>query len=332
MKERDLNYDLVRCLAIFFVIGIHSSGFVGDEHRLGFSLAGNVLYETWQTVISTAVPLFVMLSGALLLGGKITPPISWLKRRLHRVLVPFALWSVPLFCLSTFKEHWAVEPALVGKFVEMSLTTGVVGVYWFVYLIVGLYLVTPIIKPYFAQASRQGMAYAAALGVGFVVVSHLWGDVKWVKGFSSEYFVWFVYFALGYIITHALRSWRHFGSTSVCLLLLSLAAKVSLGACGVTDERFLPLLQFAFNLSAFCVLLLPRLTDGRVMRGVVFASKVSYGVYLSHVVFISGLCQVGFERSLPLWIEPLAMTAVVMAIEMVMMAVIRKLKLDKWLC
>ncbi len=76
MKERDLNYDLVRCLAIFFVIGIHSSGFVGDEHRLGFSLAGNVLYETWQTVISTAVPLFVMLSGALLLGGKITPPHS----------------------------------------------------------------------------------------------------------------------------------------------------------------------------------------------------------------------------------------------------------------
>lgn len=332
MKERNLNYDLVRCLAIFFVISIHSSGLVGDEHKLGFSPAGNVLYELWQTVISTAVPLFVMLSGALLLGGKIAPPISWLKRRLHRVLVPFALWSVPLFCLSTFKEHWVVEPALAGKFLEMSLTTGVVGVYWFVYLIVGLYLVTPVIKPYFAQASRQHLAYAAALGIGFVAVSQLWSDVKWVKGFSSEYFVWFVYFVMGYVITHGLREWRHFGSASIGMLVLSLAAKVTLGTCGITDDRFLPLVQLAFNLSAFCTLLLPRLREGKAMRGVVFASKVSYGVYLSHVVFISGLCQVGFERSLPLWIEPLAMAAVVMAIEMVMMAVIRKMKMDKWLC
>lgn len=246
--------------------------------------------------------------------------------------MPFALWSVPLFCLSTFKEHWTVEPALVGKFLEMSLTTGVSGVYWFVYLIIGLYLIAPLIKPYFAQASRASLAYVAAVGLGFVVVSHLWPDVKWVNGFHSEYFVWVVYFVMGYVITHGLRPWRMFSYASVAVCLLSLAAKVILGVLGVTDERFLPLVQLVFNLSAFCVLLLPKLKECKAMRGVVFASRVSYGVYLSHVVFISGLCMIGFERRLPLWIEPLAMAAVVMGIEMVMMMVIEKMKLDKWLC
>lgn len=220
----------------------------------------------------------------------------------------------------------------MGKFLEMSLTTGVSGVYWFVYLIIGLYLIAPLIKPYFAQASRASLAYVAAVGLGFVVVSHLWADVKWVNGFHSEYFVWVVYFVMGYVITHGLRPWRMFSYASVAVCLLSLAAKVILGVLGVTDERFLPLVQLVFNLSAFCVLLLPKLKECKAMRGVVFASRVSYGVYLSHVVFISGLCMIGFERRLPLWIEPLAMAAVVMGIEMVMMMVIEKMKLDKWLC
>lgn len=75
--QRNLNFDLIRSLACFFVVCIHCIGYVDELHEtLGFSFLGNLLYFLWKNVICTAVPFFVMLSGALLLSGKETPPIS----------------------------------------------------------------------------------------------------------------------------------------------------------------------------------------------------------------------------------------------------------------
>lgn len=302
---------------------------MSDIHQQGFSFVGELVFHSWNVLIGSAVPLFVMLSGALLLQGYITPPYPFLRHRLGRVLIPFAIWSVCLFLLSVFKEHWNMNFALIPKFMELSLTTGVVGVYWYVYLIVGLYLITPIIKPYFQSSSKQNVTYVCSLLLVFLGISSYFGEVSWVKGFSSEYMVYFAYYILGYVLVSYLRNWKYFGNLAVAMLLLSFVAQVIIGMYHVRQNYPFQLL---FNLSLFSCLLLPRLKYGKCSQLIVFTSKTSYGIYLSHVVIISGLCMVGFERKLPLFIEPVSMAVIVLMIELIMMAFIQKLKLSRWLC
>ena len=79
IKRRISQYDLIRSLAIFFVFCIHSLGVANEEYaKGGFNFCGQIIYNAFNTIVYTAVPLFVMLSGALLLGGgQIELKISW---------------------------------------------------------------------------------------------------------------------------------------------------------------------------------------------------------------------------------------------------------------
>lgn len=326
--KRNLNFDLIRSIAIFFVICIHSGGYVSDVHLQGFSYWGEVIFHSWEILIASAVPLFIMLSGALLLGERIAPPISFLKHRLSRVLIPFFVWSVILFTLSSFKEHWPINLELLPKFIVMTLTTGVIGIYWFVYLIIGLYLITPIIKPYFCSANKENMVYLCILLFVFYFISSYFGEVKWVKGFGFGYFVYVLYYVFGYVLVNYLKDWKYFSNLAVLILFLSFLGQVYINMRHI--EQNCPF-QLLFNMSLFGCLLLPSMRNNRTSLLIVFLSKTSYGVYLTHAVIISGLCMVGFEHWLPLIIEPIAMASVVFAIEIVMMYVIIKLKLSKWL-
>lgn len=49
---------------------IHSLGVANEEYaKGGFNFCGQIIYNAFNTIVYTAVLLFVMLSGALLLGG-----------------------------------------------------------------------------------------------------------------------------------------------------------------------------------------------------------------------------------------------------------------------
>ena len=61
-----MNFNIIRVVAIFFVIVIHSmAGLDAEAHN---SVWGKVMSSFLNSFIHTGVPLFVMLSGALLLG------------------------------------------------------------------------------------------------------------------------------------------------------------------------------------------------------------------------------------------------------------------------
>lgn len=71
---RDFSLDIIRSIAIIFVICIHSMGKLNilvtaffDENAISHLFLSSIIYM--------GVPLFVMLSGALLLGKEEKPNI-----------------------------------------------------------------------------------------------------------------------------------------------------------------------------------------------------------------------------------------------------------------
>lgn len=112
------------------------------------------------------------------------------------------------------------------------------------------------------------------------------------------------------------------------IVVISFVAQILLSMVHV--ETVFPF-QVIFNLSLFALLLLPNLKENKLSECIVFVSKSSYGIYLSHAVVISALCMLKFEMLLPLNIEPLMMAFSVFCIECLGMIVVYKMNLDKWL-
>jgi surface polysaccharide O-acyltransferase-like enzyme len=98
-KPRELWPDLVRVYATVAVVLLHAAS-------VAVSRFGRIDADAWlwadfyRSLTSTCIPLFVMLSGALLLNAPTWDARSFFRRRLAKVIVPllvlsvvYALWS-----------------------------------------------------------------------------------------------------------------------------------------------------------------------------------------------------------------------------------------------
>lgn len=140
---RELRYDIIRFLAIFLVVCIHSMALV-DAARDAGDVTARVV-SALMNIIYCGVPLFVMLSGALLLG-KDEPMKVFFKKRLSRVLIPFLVWSVIVGAILYLQGGGRSIVGYTLYELKSVATTGVHGIYWYVYMIIGLYCLTPVLR------------------------------------------------------------------------------------------------------------------------------------------------------------------------------------------
>jgi len=116
----------------------------------------------YSSLFVLGVPLFVMLSGALLLQpSKVNEPIrGFLKKRLSRIGIAFIFWSIIYFAWNYYVNHVALT---VNSVVQSLLSGGAYKQFWFIYLIMGLYLVTPILRVLVANGDRRILRYLIIL-------------------------------------------------------------------------------------------------------------------------------------------------------------------------
>ena len=90
-KERNLTFDVLNVLAIIGVITLHHNGLV-HSYKPGSGWVQSLVFEC---LFYCSVPIFMMLSGANLLGYKDRYDTkTFLKKRLTRVAVPWLFWAV----------------------------------------------------------------------------------------------------------------------------------------------------------------------------------------------------------------------------------------------
>ncbi|MCE7982978.1 MAG: hypothetical protein DYG89_17475 [Caldilinea sp. CFX5] len=114
-------------------------------------------------------PLFTMVSGLLLLNpGKDQPLTLFFRKRFLKVLWPFVAWSVIYLAWRILAVGTVFTPLeIVRLFVEGPVYYHL----WFIQMILGLYLATPILRVYTRHASRENLTYF--LVVWLVTVSIL---------------------------------------------------------------------------------------------------------------------------------------------------------------
>ena len=98
VKNRIEYYDNLRVLAIFGIIAIH----VFQLWHHGEQVNGMYIYM-FSEIVRYAVPIFLMLSGALLLNRDIE--LSYfLRHKITRIAYPFIFYLILSFILSLFTD------------------------------------------------------------------------------------------------------------------------------------------------------------------------------------------------------------------------------------
>jgi len=143
--------DALRVFALLGVIMIHVTGWILEEHFGDFPLSTWLVADVFNSCVRASVPLFVMISGALLLG-KSEPLWDFFRKRFSKILIPFFLYGLLYLGFRWFDEG---TPFSVLTIFRSFRRQEVFFHLWFVYLIVKLYLVTPLIRFVLRYLSRK---------------------------------------------------------------------------------------------------------------------------------------------------------------------------------
>ena len=144
INKRQSNYDLLRIISTIAVIMIHTNwlyfGGMYDTFSRSFTWIGLALINI---LTRFAVPAFVMLSGAFILSNERNRDFkTFYKHSLKKIVIPTVLVIVFLIVVQiiiNLVEHNGVVSGLIG------ILKGNFYSLWFIYMLVGLYYLTPLI-------------------------------------------------------------------------------------------------------------------------------------------------------------------------------------------
>lgn len=156
MNKREIYYDVLRIIAILAVITIHVTAEVWYSDTISnYWLINNFINAF---VHSWAVPLFIAITGALLLKKDIDIKKVFLKY-IPRVLICLIVWHyIYYFALDrtfTFESlKIATHNLLIGKAFSHL---------WYLYLIIGIYILIPILCKLVQNLDKKKLLYLISI-------------------------------------------------------------------------------------------------------------------------------------------------------------------------
>jgi surface polysaccharide O-acyltransferase-like enzyme len=223
--REDLTWvSWLRFVAICAVVTIHTVGYNALDRGARDTVRGMV--AIYLDVLGVfAVPVFVMLSGALLLDpARYRGPRAFLRKRALRLVPAILFWNLWYFGVRriVLDQDLSVSEAL-ARAVDGELY----GALYFFWIVLGLALIAPVLIPFVGQATRKHVFVAGVAALLMVAVSQ--ASLAWRSAddvFVETAWTWWVpylgYFLLGWALRGVVLRGRKLGLT--VLVLVGLAA------------------------------------------------------------------------------------------------------------
>ena len=166
VSNRIYYLDVLRVIACMAVVVIHASA---PYVKQGVSLSNFWVGDILEGPARIAVPLFVMISGALMLDENYTFSKVKLIGHIKKLILFFVFWSATYTVV--FK---VLIPLVMHQQVSITNIIGhfLLGHYhlWYMYLIIGLYLITPLLKLWIKRENKRYVEYFLILAFIFAIV------------------------------------------------------------------------------------------------------------------------------------------------------------------
>lgn len=337
MKNHIVFIDYLRAVACFMVMMVHvTENFYMPDPSAGENMiriadeANRFWIAFWNGGIArTCVPLFMIASAFLLVPVKEgTTMLQFYKKRFLRIgppmLVFLAIYSIVPVFLGYFGwgESFNYLKRLPLNFPDMA------GHMWFMYPLISIYLIIPIVSPWLERASAKDERvflglFALSTFMPFIHKltpnAYIWGECWW----NNYHMLWYCSGYLGYLVmAHYIRfhlNWERrrkllFGS--LCFVLGSAYTAWShWSMTSVGEPLSLPLIEYAWEFCTPNVLLasfgaftlftcIERPSTPRLVADI---GRLSFGMYLIHIFFVIPISQYFIngnpaEPLLPVWL------------------------------
>ncbi|MDI3322360.1 acyltransferase [Pinibacter soli] len=299
--KRLLFADSLRVLATISVILIHVSGPILYKY-------GHISNSTWwmgnifDSSARFGVPIFLMLTGALILPRTIEIK-SFFQKRISRIVYPFLFWSIIYIIRDLIiKVHAGNDMSVyeIYKFVFIRLKDGASYHLWYVYMIIGIYLIFPVIGKWVLKSSNKEISYYIIIWIIVILLDLPLFD-KYRSSINVSYFSGFLgYPILGYLLTTKFKH-KRIKLFSILLfisgvLITIIGTYLLTKSSGQFNDYLYSYLSPNIIMASAGLFLFFGHTNSEIK---IFSSatniigKYSYGIYLSHVFILYFLSLAG---------------------------------------
>ncbi len=359
--------DALRVLPCFLVVLAHCcDGMVAQFDTDPAAFYSGVMIGS---LVRPCVPLFVMMTGVLLL------PISsqytlrgFYRKRIGRLLWPLVFWSLVLPVIGyLYIAH--VNPATANPSLDLASYTreGTIGrmltfvfnfnydttPLWYLYMLIGLYLVMPILNAWLVQASKQDIQTVLGVWI-FSMCLPLIKIAAPILGYQGNYGNWgllgecdwniygtfyymsgFVgYLILAYYLVHYPLQWSGKRLAAIGLPMFIVGYLITSIGFIITQQyypgnyAYLEIMWYFCGINVFLMtfplyVVMQRLKIGHI-GWLTRMAGLTFGIYLCHFVVIYGAYDLFDIPQMPYMVRILATCVVVFVISSIVVWVMQQ--------
>lgn len=344
-KHHQLDWiNTLRVISMFFVVVLHTASPVvmafGKEPN-SYWLIG----DFYNAISRFGVPVFVMITGALLLHRNYELG-DFLKKRLGRILPPFIFWSMVCIAYSWYNEDITFTNSAIAN-ILLVLRQFKYGAYyhlWYVYMLIGLYFIIPILSRFVRSATEKETIYFLLLWLAVMIVNQ-----PYLSGYSPQVDLHYITGYIGYLVLgHYLAfkqvpTWlnmRWFAVVfGVCLLVITAGTYLVSVAGKQLSLVFYEPISPTIVLYSSSIFMMGRFAtfrlSPRIKRVRDLISSYTFGIYLSHALILTILDDPDFGINLnykfcnPIISIPLT-ALVTFSLAFLLVWLISKIPFGKW--
>ena len=340
-KEKKYWISNLRVTATIGVILLHVSSAITGQFGL-INTADWWIGNIYESFVRFCVPVFVMLTGALLLPQEISISL-FLRKRLKRVIIPFLFWSIIYVIAYTLIDYFNGEKITFTYFTNKlinGLLNGSAFHLWYVYMLIGLYLVIPILSKWIRNCTEKEIGYF--LSVWFISTMIL-SKFESLRNITPIYYTGYIgYLVLGYYLSTKSFS-DIFNVKKVSSSLFFLGVVITIAGTylfsakqGFFSHSFYDYLTPNVLLASSGLFLLFRhKKEGKnnILNKVISViDKYSYGIFLTHILTLSSLSLLGISATFisPILAIPIR-TFLCLAISLLLVYIVNKIPWGKYI-
>lgn len=289
MKKRIIYLDLLRILAIFGVIMIHVNG---EGMWLMTKVSDLWLEKNFvSSLISWPVPVFIAISGALLLENDKFTFRNMVTKYIPRIIIPLIIWHF-IYYFYTYPTFNLQNVILCFKRLLIGKTYSHL---WYLYLLLGLYLLTPILKKMVQNLNKKELTYLLVLG--FMITSF----IPYINNFISQDLMKFIspyqvlnfnIFILYYILGYYINNYIYVNKKSKIILMAMFSLTVLFGTAVLNNYLTIKNVVFtnysssssiiAVIMVIFFFVLFKNFNKVKCHKFIEKLGTLTFGVYLIH--------------------------------------------------
>lgn len=207
-EKRNDSFSLLRSVACLGILVLHTVYINYQAYFDTLSINQRFSSELISAWLMWPVPLFVMISGALLLNPKKEISIGKIyKKYIFRMIAVLVVFSLVFALVDSL---WSSD-GFDFSFIRIGLLNCIQGSswshLWYIYLLIGLYVILPVIRRFVQSATEQEIRYF------IFVCSIFFGGTQILQllGVTLGFYIHFstiypCYFVMGYAIYNGILS------------------------------------------------------------------------------------------------------------------------------